>query len=144
VRGVVPRLASVHEGGFPRSLWLHKEVEQVSYSVDCIYPQSFDVSRAGSQFIQFLQINATIWTLKVDWPPAIKRFAEVIEAVFVFHFELIPVGKVNDAAQQPPSRFTHWPAPICLSACCVCVVVAVQVHVSGRLLDRAVPSVLRL
>lgn len=53
--------------------------------------QKFDSWQFMNQFIQFVQINATILTLDIDWPPAIRHFVHVVKGIFLLTFDLIPV-----------------------------------------------------
>jgi antibiotic biosynthesis monooxygenase (ABM) superfamily enzyme len=45
-----------------------------------------------SQLVQFIQINATLLTLDIDWPPSIQRLVHTFKAVLLLTFDVIPVS----------------------------------------------------
>lgn len=55
--------------------------------------QKFDSWRLVSQLVQFIQINATLLTLDIDWPPSIQRLVHTFKAVLLLTFDVIPVSE---------------------------------------------------
>ena len=55
------------------------------------YQAAFIKSFGLSQLLQYFQINATVLSIRVDWPPAVQRLVAIFRVLFVFDFHIFHV-----------------------------------------------------
>jgi len=55
------------------------------------YQAAFLKSFGLSQLLQYFQINATVLSIRVDWPPAVQRLVAIFRVLFVFDFHIFHV-----------------------------------------------------
>lgn len=67
------------------------------------YQAAFLKSFGLSQLLHFLQINATVLSIRVDWPPAVERLIEICRVVFVFDFHVFHVRACTAGCRSRPS-----------------------------------------